>query len=264
MSFLEQVFVERRVALEETRSRTPYSEILRRAKDAPPTRAFAAALNRADRIAVIAEIKFKSPSAGVLHRGSSIEEIAQQYESACADALSVLTEPNHFGGSLEFLQQARAACSIPLLRKDFLFDPYQIAEARVHGADAVLLIAAMLERGLMLDLVGLAQEFQLAALLELHDEADLSKCDGLSNVIWGVNHRNLKTLAIDLATSLRLLPLLPRDSLKVAESGIETSDQLQEMWQRGANAVLIGSSLMRAESPGDALRNILSTASFVR
>jgi indole-3-glycerol phosphate synthase len=215
-------------------------------------------LLRADRIAIIAEIKFKSPSAGVLRAEHDIERVAWSYSEHGADALSILTEPHEFAGDLSYIARAKAATPLPVLRKDFLFDPFHIDEALVAGADAILLIAAMLERSQLEELIGRASEHRLAILLELHDEDDLAKCAGLENVIWGVNHRNLSTLEIDLAVSSQLFPQLPTAALRVAESGIDSPQQLKEMRARGAHAALVGTSLMRAPDPGVSLANLLA------
>lgn len=232
-------------------------EIIARAKDSAPTRDFASVLRHVNRLAIIAEIKFQSPSAGILREKKEVEFIAQAYAANGADALSVLTEPHEFTGHLEFIVRAKNSCPLPILRKDFLFDDYQIFESRAAGADAVLLIAAMLEQKQLFDLCAQAHAIGLAVLLELHDEADLLKCDKVTNVVWGVNHRNLSTLKVDMSISKQLLSRLPRSDIKVAESGIKSRVDIAEMRSRGADAVLVGTSLMRAADPGIALSDLL-------
>lgn len=258
---LEQIFSKCRQRLVETRNRVSLAELKARVQDAPPTRPFAAALRRDDRIGIIAEIKFRSPSMGILRKDQPVEELARDYEAGGADALSVLTEPDFFDGKLESIALAKAAVSLPALRKDFLFDPYQIYESRAADADAILLIAAMLERSVLSDLASLAYDLGMNVLLELHDLSDVEKTSGLSPAMWGVNHRNLKTLAIDLNVSSQLFPLLSIGATRVAESGIETAEQLKAMRERGAHAVLIGTSFMRESSPGATLRSLLCGSS---
>lgn len=254
---LKQILAKRTQRLVEIRRRIPLAEAKARALDAPPPRPFAAALRKHDRISIIAEIKFRSPSMGELRPIQPVEEIARDYETGGADALSVLTEPDFFDGKLEYVARTKAVTSLPVLRKDFLFDAYQLYESRAAEADAILLIAAMLERNVLADLASLAGDLGLDVLLELHDLSDVEKTSGLSPALWGVNHRNLKTLAIDLNVSTQLFPLLPSGAILIAESGIESAGQLNAMRKRGADAVLIGTSLMREPFPGAALRNLL-------
>lgn len=259
-NILHQIYARRRADLEHSRARIPLKEIMTRAKDAEPPRGFAEALRNNGRLSIIAEIKFRSPSEGLLRNGHGVEEIARQYREAGADALSVLTEPNYFSGDLTYIEASKGVSPLPVLRKDFIFDVYQIYESRAAGADAVLLIAAMVEPKQLRDLSELSAELGMDVLLELHDENDLRKAKGAHATMWGVNHRNLRTLQIDLYSSQRLLPLLPSDCVKVAESGIERPEQVQLMRERGANAVLIGTSLMRAASPGEALKKLREAA----
>lgn len=259
-NILYQIYARRRTDLEHSRARIPLKEMMMRAKDSEPPRGFAGALRKNDRLSIIAEIKFRSPSEGLLRNGHGVEEIARQYGEAGADALSVLTEPNYFSGDLKYIEASKCASHLPVLRKDFIFDVYHIYESRAAGADAVLLIAAMLEPKQLRDLSKLSAELGMDVLLELHDESDLRKADGAHAALWGVNHRNLHTLQIDLDSSRRLMPLLPTDCVKVAESGIERPEQVQLMRERGANAVLIGTSLMRAASPGEALKKLREAA----
>ncbi|MBI5060619.1 indole-3-glycerol phosphate synthase TrpC [candidate division KSB1 bacterium] len=260
MNALAEIYARRRAALTTQLAAEPLATLRARAADLPPTRGLEHALRARDSIAVIAEIKYASPSAGVIRRSESVAEIAADYSTNGAAALSILTEPEFFSGALANLGAARNAVSLPLLRKDFLFDPYQIFESRVAGADAILLIAAMLERSLLADLTALARELTLDILLEIHDEADFRKCEGIGPVIWGVNHRDLRSLKIDLETSGTLSRLLPPDSTRVAESGISRPAHLLTMTERGFHAVLVGTSLMQAPVPGRALAELLGRA----
>ncbi len=257
MSFLERVYRECKEDLREAKGRVPLVSLQSQIRGENPPRRFERSLRREDRLAVIAEIKFRSPSAGILHDGMKVGEIAAAYCESGADALSVLTETRHFGGELTFIAEAKSKANVPVLRKDFIFDEYQIYESRAAGADAVLLIAAMLQTNQIRELTEAARELKMEVLLELHDEHDLDKAHETENVVLGVNHRSLADLKIDLTTSTRLFPLLPASSTKVAESGIETPGDLRRMTEAGAHAVLMGSSLMRTANPGTALAMLL-------
>lgn len=255
MNVLESILKER-LATRDTSA--PLAVLKSFAAELPPPRDFTSALRSSHRISVIAEIKFRSPSSGVLRADDDVEFIAQSYANSGASALSILTERHSFGGSLRNLVRAKQTCGLPVLRKDFLYDEYDIWESRAHNADAILLIAKMLSTAQLHDLCEAAHEANLAVLLELHDEEDLRKADRISNVAWGVNHRNLETLDIDLSVSEHLFPLLPTGELRVAESGLAIADNLRLMHDRGADAVLIGTSLMKQADPGRALAKLLT------
>jgi indole-3-glycerol phosphate synthase len=205
-------------------------------------------------IALIAEMKRASPSAGPIRPGASVSDIVRAYEAAGAAACSVLTEPSHFGGSLDDLVEARAACDLPLLRKDFLVDEYQVLEARAAGADAVLLIVAALGRQRLGDLMAAAAALGMDSLVEVHDEDDAEVAVDAGAELVGINNRNLKTLAVDPATALRLLPDLPAGTVVVAESGIASRADVLELERAGVDAILVGEALMRAPDPGEAIR----------
>jgi indole-3-glycerol phosphate synthase len=205
-------------------------------------------------IALIAEMKRASPSAGPIRPGASVSEIVRAYEAAGAAACSVLTEGSHFGGSLDDLVEARAACGLPLLRKDFLVDEYQVLEARAAGADAVLLIVAALGRQRLGDLMHAAAGLGMDSLVEVHDEDDAEVAVDAGAELIGINNRNLKTLEVDPATALRLLPDLPAGTVVVAESGIGSRADVLELERAGVDAILVGEALMRAPDPGDAIR----------
>lgn len=224
-------------------------------RDTPPARDFFGALSCTNLPAVIAEIKFCSPSAGILRADHDVEFVAHSYEKNGAAALSVLTEKGSFCGDLSYIDRAKSAAALPVLRKDFLWDEYDILESRAAGADAVLIIAKLLSEGQIENLCGLASEVGLSVLLELHDESDLVKSDKVTNVILGVNHRDLDTLEINLDLSARLFPLM--NGIKVAESGLRSREDLLLMRSRGADAVLIGTSFMCHSDPGAALARCL-------
>jgi len=240
----------------------PLAEVAAAAACAPPVRSFAAALQArvdAGMPAVIAEIKRASPSKGVLRADFQPAAIAAAYEGAGAACLSVLTDRDFFQGSEAYLEQARGATALPVLRKDFLIDPYQVYEARAIGADAVLLIAACLSDEQLLRLNALAQELGLDVLCEVHDETELERALALPGALVGVNNRNLHTFAVDLQTTLNLLPRLPRDRLLVAESGIHTEADVGKLRRAGVRAFLVGEAFMRETDPGDALRRLFGT-----
>ncbi len=212
----------------------------------------------AGRAAVIAEVKKASPSKGVLREHFVPAEIAASYEAGGAAALSVLTDERFFLGSAVFLQQARAACSLPVLRKDFMIDEYQIVEARALGADCILLIAACLDDALMADLETAAQALGLAVLVEVHDGAELDRALRLKTPLLGINNRNLRSFEVTLDTTLALLPRVPADRLLVTESGILAQTDVQRMRAAGVHAFLVGEAFMRAADPGAALAELFA------
>lgn len=227
-------------------------------KDRAPTRGFINALkNRAPEPALIAEVKKASPSKGVIREDFDAVEIAKIYESNGAACLSVLTDEKYFQGHDDYLRAIRGAVSLPLLRKDFMIDPYQVYEARAMGADCILLIMASLSDTQAKDLYALATELGLDTLFEVHDEYELVRALALSPQMVGVNNRNLKTLDVDLGVGLNLAASMPDDILKVAESGIGDYETLESFQSAGFGAFLIGESLMREADIGAATRAIL-------
>ena len=246
-----------------TRER-PLAEVRARAADAPASRDFAAALT-GPTVAVIAEIKRASPSAGVI-RAHDFQpaRIAADYEAAGAEALSVLTDEEFFRGSLEHLQEARAATSLPALRKDFVIDGYQLYESRAAGADAVLLIVAALEPDELRAFITLAGELGLTALVEVHDERELALALEAGVRIVGINNRNLTTFVVDLGVAERLAPMIPQDRLVVGESGVNTRADVERLAAAGVDAVLVGTALMRAESPRRVLRALTAVPAVRR
>ena len=206
--------------------------------------------------AIIAEIKKASPSAGVICEDFHPNVIAWSYAEAGATCLSVLTDKDYFQGHYQYLEQARGACALPVLRKDFMIDPWQILESRVMGADCILLIAAALEQTRLQDLLGLTKEIGMDALIEVHDEAEMERALLLDHDLIGVNNRNLNTFETSLATSERLKQMLPGDQLLVTESGIRTVDDVKRMQSCGINTFLVGEAFMREADPGMALRRM--------
>ena len=207
----------------------------------------------AGQAAVIAEIKKASPSKGVLRDDFIPADIAQSYAEFGAACLSVLTDQQFFQGCVDYLKQARASCQLPVLRKDFMVDAYQIYESRAMGADAILLIAACLDEAQMKDFEQIARSLDMAVLVEVHDAAELERALKLKTPLVGVNNRNLKTFEVSLDTTLTLMRDIPKDRLLVCESGIHTRDDVLRMGAAGVNAFLVGEAFMRAKEPGEAL-----------
>jgi indole-3-glycerol phosphate synthase len=229
-------------------------------------RGFAQALRdqSAKGIAVIAELKKASPSKGLIRADFPVQKLAQELEAAGAVALSVLTDEHYFQGSLQNLEIASAATHLPCLRKDFIVDEFQILEARAHRADAILLIVAALSEGELKHLSSRAHQFQLDVLCEVHDEAELTRALHAGFKLLGVNNRNLHTFHVNLETSLQLAARMPAEVTKIAESGIETRQDIARLRQAGFDAFLIGESLMRAPRPGEALRELLTQSEVTR
>jgi len=237
----------------------PYVVVAAAARAAPPPRDFEGALRAkiaAGRSAVIAEIKKASPSRGVLRANFDPPAIARSYEAAGAACLSVLTDRQYFQGAPEFLTAARSACALPALRKDFIVDEYQIAEARALHADAILLIAGALDDARLASLEGCARDFGMAVLVEVHDAAELERALRLATPLVGINNRNLRTFDVSLATTLDLLPRIPGERLVITESGILAPADVATMRARGVHAFLVGEAFMRADDPGAALATL--------
>ena len=225
------------------------------------TRDFVRALRakiKAGHAAVIAEVKKASPSKGVLCEDFIPADIAQTYEEHGAACLSVLTDRQFFQGEPDFLKQARASCSLPVLRKDFMVDPYQIYESRAMGADCILLIAACLDDAQMADLEAIARSLDMAVLVEVHDAPELARALKLKTPLIGINNRNLRTFEVSLETTLGLFKDVPADRLLVTESGIQGRADVQRMREAGVHAFLVGEAFMRAPDPGVALAELFS------
>ena len=243
------------------RAQVPLAELARRIEAAAAPRGFVAAIERriaGGQAAVIAEIKKASPSKGLLRADFRPAEIAQSYARAGAACLSVLTDIDFFQGADEYLRAARAACALPVLRKDFTVDPYQVHEARALGADAILLIVAALDDAVLGELAGLAGSLGLDVLVEVHDATELERALRLGTTLIGINNRNLRTFETRLETTLDLLARIPADRIVVTESGIHTPADVARMRAAGVHAFLVGEAFMRAPDPGARLAELFS------
>lgn len=256
MSVLAEIVASVRERLQETKRVRPEARVREEAEAAAPRASFAAALDAAG-TTLIAETKRRSPSRGTLRESYDAAALARMYESAGARAISVLTEPAFFGGSLEDLAAVRAATRAPLLRKDFVVDPYQVLEARAAGASALLLIVAALDDAELADLRALAGEYSLDALVEVHTDREAERAVAAGASIVGVNNRDLATFRTDRATTARIARALPRGVRVVAESGIATRADVLEMEAAGACAVLVGEAIVTAADPAGKVRELI-------
>jgi indole-3-glycerol phosphate synthase len=262
---LEKILAVKREEIALARNQVDEAALARQAQaasrdaDGLAPRGFVAAIQAsiaAGRPAVIAEVKKASPSKGVLREDFDPVAIAQSYEKGGASCLSVLTDERFFKGAPAYLQAARTACSLPVIRKDFLIDPYQVLQARAWGADCVLLIAAALSDAQMAELEDCAQTLGMDVLVEVHDAAELERALSLKTPLLGINNRNLKTFEVSLRTTLDLLPRIPADRIVVTESGILSAKDVQMMRSAQVHAFLVGEAFMRAEDPGQALSSL--------
>ena len=255
-TFLETVVERTRAEVEARRLLVSDAELRARLGPVGRGRPFSEALVD-EGISLIAEMKRASPSKGPIRPEATVTDVVSAYQRAGASAVSVLTEPNWFGGSLDDLVEARAACDLPLLRKDFVVDQYQLLEARVAGADAVLLIVAALERGRMEELMGTASDLGLDALVEVHDEKEVEAAVEAGAEVIGINNRDLHSLEVDLETTFELLADVPAGTVVVAESGITLNEDVERLERAGVDAILVGEALMRADDPVQAVRDLL-------
>ncbi|HEX7325476.1 MAG TPA: indole-3-glycerol phosphate synthase TrpC [Rhodanobacteraceae bacterium] len=259
---LQRILRRKREEVAERKAATPLKELRARCADAPPARGFAAALDArvaSRRPAVIAEIKKASPSRGLIRADFRPAAIARSYATGGATCLSVLTDVDFFQGSDAYLQAARAACALPVLRKDFTVDVYQVYEARALGADAILLIAAALDNAALVRLHAHAVDCGLDVLVEVHDDLDLRRALPLpatAHTVLGINNRNLRTFVTDLATTLVLKADVPPERLLVSESGIATPADVERLRRAGVGAFLVGETFMRAADPGAELARL--------
>jgi indole-3-glycerol phosphate synthase len=255
---LDELVGATREAVHRRKRERPLAELEREAGSQPEGRPFAEALSRPG-TSLIAEHKRRSPSAGTIREGVSCAEVVSAYERGGAAALSVLTEEAHFGGSLADLREARAATELPLLRKDFTIDPYQLYEAKAAGADAVLLVVGAMTPAELAGLYREAHALDLDAIVEIHHEEELDQALEVDADVLGINNRNLEDFSVDIQRTFDLLADVPAGKVVVSESGIQSREQIDELEQVGVDAVLIGESLMRAPDPEAAVRELTRT-----
>ena len=257
MNILEKIFADKKKEVALKKSLIPVSQLEQSVlfqNDSPSL----SALLRESPTGIIAEHKRRSPSRSIINHGLNVEQVAQGYQDAGACGMSVLTDGKYFGGSLDDLLLARASVKIPLLRKEFVFDPYQIIEAKAYGADVILLIAALLDRQQIKTLSETAKAIGLEVLLEVHNEQELQKSIMPSIDLLGVNNRNLKNFEVSLETSKSLAELIPDEFVKVSESGISTTAAIKELQPYGFKGFLIGENFMKTDQPGESAKSFIS------
>lgn len=252
MPILDEIVARKKKEVEALKKRRPIKEEEIRIR--PSHDVFSRALAKPGRISIIAEIKKASPSTGLICSSFEPERIAGIYEKNGASAISVLTERHFFKGSIDYLPLVKKATNLPVLRKDFIIDPYQVYESNIYGADAILLIAVALSFNELKNLLELTNEVGMEALVEVHNKEDLEKAISTGASVIGINNRDLKSLKVDLNTSLELIKYIPKEKVTVTESGINKREELLTLKEAGFNAALIGTSLMRAKDIGEKLR----------
>lgn len=254
---LDRIVERKRVEVREREVKVPLAWLMREVENCATPRSLSAALGGPDDISLIAEIKKASPSAGTIAGVIDPETVATEYEIGGAAAISVLTDKVFFAGDISYLSLVRRSVSIPVLRKDFLLDPYQVYESRANGADAVLLIVAILTPKELKDLYNLTRKLEMEALVEIHDEAELETALDAGAEIIGINNRNLKTFEVTLDTTVNLVKKIPQGKISVSESGIKDRKDIVRLHQAGVQAVLVGETLMRAPDRVRAVQELL-------
>ncbi len=263
MSILREILKHKREELELTKSSAPLADLKARIKDAESIKPFRAAIKRTkgDPVKLIAELKKASPSKGLIRDDFNVTEIISVYDKKNVDAVSVLTEKRFFQGNLEYLNDARNKTHKPLLRKDFIFDDYQVYESRANGADAILLITAALEKSRLTDLYGLAKELSLDCLVEAHNLKELDTALYSGAEIIGINNRNLNTLEISLNTTIDLIKDIPDDKVIVSESGISTRKDVETIETFKVDAILVGTAIMKSKDIGEKIDELMEKKS---
>lgn len=258
---LDEIYKHKLLEVEESKKKISLSRLEGALSGLSPTKDFEAALRTGGGVKLIAEIKAASPSLGVLREGLDPVSLALEYQRAGATAISVLTDQKFFHGSLSNLEEVRRAVGLPLLRKDFIIDNYQLYEARVAGADAVLLIARLLDKKTLSAFLKVAGQLGLACLVEVHTEEELKKVLDTHARLIGINNRDLDTFKVDLNTTLRLLPLVPLDRIVVSESGIHNREEVRRLEKAGVKAILVGEALVRSKDVASKIKELLKSSS---
>jgi len=256
--FLEKVATVKREEIGARSILFPLDEMKKKISDLPAPRDFLDALSKNGPMALIAEIKRASPSAGIIREGADILGMAKKYQEGGASAISVLTEGRFFRGDLGHIKIVKDGVALPVLQKDFVIDSFQIYEGRIAGADALLLIAALLERDPLREFAELTRDLGLVPLVEVHDEEDLEKIQGLNLPLIGINNRCLKTLKVKLGTTARLFQKIPEKTRVISESGIKTREDVKHLQDVGVKGILVGETLMRAGNPAAKIRELLN------
>jgi indole-3-glycerol phosphate synthase len=255
--FLEKMAAWKREEVDKRKKNTSLQEMQKKASNLPVPRGFLQAILSGGPMALIAEIKRASPSAGMIRQDINVQEMARKYQLGGASAISVLTEERFFHGALRHIALVKEAVSLPILQKDFIVDSFQIYEGKITGADALLLIAAILDQKELKELAELSQVLGMFPLVEIHDERDLGKTPGLNLPLLGINNRNLKTLEVDLENTFRLIEKIPSGTVVISESGIKTGGDMKRLQKAGVKGALIGEVLMRAPDPVAKIREFL-------
>ncbi len=256
--FLEKIVEIKKEEVRRRKTRSRQKEMEESVSYLSPPRDMMNAISQHGPIALIAEIKRASPSLGMIKEEVDLSRIAREYQTGGACAISVLTEAHFFKGDLSYLRSTKERASLPVLQKDFILDPFQIYEGRVSGADAILLIASLLEREQLKDFVDLTQSLHMVPLVEVHDEDDLEKTSSLTLPLVGINNRDLTTFEVDLKTTLRLKGKIPLETKVISESGIKSSGDVRLLKEAGVNGILVGEILMRSSDPASKIRELLS------
>ena len=258
---LDTIVAHKRIELKDDKQRMPLDTLKRKIRDLPPTRDFRAALSTPNCVHLIAEVKKKSPSKGIIREDFDPVGIARTYAESDASAVSVLTDREFFAGELAYLSAIREVVTLPLLRKDFTIDSYHIYQARLAGADAILLIVSILTLAQLREFTEIARSMGLASLVEVHTDEELELALTAGAEIIGINNRDLRTFHTDIETTFRLRTSIPTDKIVVSESGINTHEDVMKLKEAGVNAILVGESLMRSPNIGDKVRELLGNES---
>ena len=246
VDILKEIIAKKKEKILLAKQQVSEEDLKARIQDIPSTRHFIETISKPKQISLIAEIKKQSPSHGIIRQDFNLQEIARIYQESGVQAISVLTEEDYFGGNIAYINEVKNIASCPILRKDFILEPYQVYESRFYGADAILLIADLLSKEKLSELMQIAQGVGLACLVEIHDEKELKKVLSLKAPLIGINNRNLHTLELDFKITEKLFPLIPKDQAVVVESGIKSYQDVLFLKILGVSAVLIGQALMEA------------------